>query len=351
MSILRAAARQLVHRSPAAEIVRQFGLGPRSVPFPPPAGAPTEPFVVCLTVDTEPGYLRDDLECVWADREPRAWQGFSFGVPAMLELARQRGVPVTFLATSQAFLAQGDDHSRIRTSFERLLAAGHELGLHLHPRTDESLHRELGQRLEHASAHFYSESEQARMLDASRELFARGLGRDVAQRLTSFRWGNWALGSASVRALEACGFQVDSSALPGKRGHEGSDRFFDWSRLQSRAPFRMCRADYQDATTQDAELLELPTATCRWLGGRVLDATWGPLLDGVVERCHADADRSHRPFVLVVSLHSPELVFADGRAAPTLAAVEHLIVVCQRLPGVRFATLREAAAVFSARAR
>lgn len=348
MSLPRSAARQLAHFPRAVSLVTRLGLGPRGATLPAAREPAREPFVVCITVDTEPGYLRRDLRCVWADRAPRAWQGFAFGIPAMLELAARRAIPLTFLATPQALLAQGEDRARIRSAFERLQAEGHELGLHLHPRTDEALHIELGRRLAHASAHFYDEREQRQMLEASRELFARELGRESAQRMTSFRWGNWALGPSSAPALEAAGFTVDSSALPGKRGHAGSDRFYDWSRLERRAPFYLSRADYQDASAQDTRVLEIPSATCRWIGARVLDATWGSWLDRVLAQSHSAADRSRRPHVLVVSLHSPELVFSDGRAAPTLAAVEHTVEVCQRLPSARFMTLREAAALFGA---
>lgn len=315
-----------------------------------PARPARFPFLVVVSVDAEAGYLRPDLSCVWSDVEPRALQGFTHGIPVLLELAREARVPFSFLLSTQCFVRNGRARTGVHAVLERLLDEGHELGLHLHPRTDEPLHRALGRRLPYASAHFYDEDEQAAMLSAARELVAAELGAEVEGGLRSFRWGNWALSTHTVAALERTGFEVDSTALPGLRGNLDDDRRFDWSRLARAHPFRLSRADYQDAGAQDSTVLELPVPTFRLLRPGLADPSWGPLLASVLLHYLRNADRSRAPFAFVVCTHSCEMVHADGSATCYAANLREFLGFAAGLEDVRFRTLTGAARAVGAAA-
>ena len=75
------------------------------------AAAPAR--TVCLTVDAEP----DCPPYLWT------WRGMEYGMPLLMELLAEEGVPATFFTT-------GDAAQRFPDAIRRIAAEGHELGNH-----------------------------------------------------------------------------------------------------------------------------------------------------------------------------------------------------------------------------
>jgi peptidoglycan/xylan/chitin deacetylase (PgdA/CDA1 family) len=128
---------------------------------------------VCITVDVEPDcppYLE-------------GWRGLEQGMPRLLALLAERGVPATFFTT-------GHSAERYPGVVRDLLAAGHELGCHGHT------HRafpELGPE------------------DARRELAVSSEILRAFSPVVSFRAPYLRFPAAYLPLLEAHGFRLDSS--------------------------------------------------------------------------------------------------------------------------------------------
>ncbi len=311
-------------------------------------GPPRHPFQVVVSIDAEAGYLRPDLSCAWSDVAPRALQGFTHGLPVLHGIARETGVPLSCLLSTQCFISPRGEGKIVPGILEGLLGDGHELGLHLHPRTDEVVHRALGRGPGPASAHFYDRNRQVEMIDAARGILRSHMGADVEGKLRSFRWGNWALGPESARALEETGFEIDSTALPGLSGNLDHDRKLDWSRPPSRYPFNLSRGAYQDSETGDSRTLELPVPTFSFMRSGLADPCWGALLASVMAYYHRNADRSRAPFVFVVCTHSCEMVYEDGSPTPYAKNLRDFIEFASTYDDVCFETLGGAADRFLA---
>ena len=69
---------------------------------------------------------------------------------------------------------------------------GHELGLHLHPDSDFAIQKKLSKKFDATSAFFYNYEEKLKIIKAAKQLVKEHLGNDIAKKLSSFRWGNWA---------------------------------------------------------------------------------------------------------------------------------------------------------------
>lgn len=307
-------------------------------------GPPAFPFIVMFTVDTEAGFCRTDTECVWADTAPRALQGYSYGAAHLLQLSKDLGVPFTYFLSVQCFVAEQRLKKKIKWTLRQIIEEGSEIGLHLHPRTDEPLHVAVNRKLPYASAHQYSAAEQLEMLLASRIIIRKELGSKVDESMLSFRWGNWGLSTASVGALESAGFRVDSSAMPLKIGNVGTDRFYDWSRMKTHDAFFLSRHDYQDYTSGGSTVLELPVATFRLFGQRNADVLWGDVLASVFSHYYVHADRSAKPFIFVVATHSPEMTREDGTATSSVHHARSFLEYARGFSDVRFMTATSAAA-------
>jgi peptidoglycan-N-acetylglucosamine deacetylase len=131
------------------------------------------PQTVAFTVDLEP------------DCPPflRGYRGVEHGLPALLDLLRDLGVPATFFTT-------GDVATRYPSAVDRVVAADHELACHGMTHTAFTT-------LNHDAAHDE--------IDRSAEIL-----RTFA-RVTSFRAPYLQFPDAYLPLLEACHFDLDSS--------------------------------------------------------------------------------------------------------------------------------------------
>jgi hypothetical protein len=169
-------------------------------------GLPVPPKIVVLC-HVEPGSLRGRTIVPGFDRT----QGITQGLPAVLEFADRLRLPLGLAMTPQALELLDTD------------LAGHEPGLHLHPR-DPVLVRRLAGALKtpHDCLGRYSPPDQALLIAAGRRMFEERLGR--SPRL--FVAGRWSESAATLARLREEGFTHDGSALPGHRSPCA-----DWSRL------------------------------------------------------------------------------------------------------------------------
>jgi peptidoglycan/xylan/chitin deacetylase (PgdA/CDA1 family) len=122
------------------------------------------------------------------DFSERALRGFT-------EALQGRGLVATLFVTPRA----AEAHAALLTE---LAAAGHELGLHVHPQ-DEGRPEYLGA---------LTGEEQERLLEATADRFAAALG----YRPGSFRPGNFSANDYTFPALVAQGFDRGSVSTPGR---------------------------------------------------------------------------------------------------------------------------------------
>lgn len=294
-------------------------------------GPPRHPMLVVLTIDTEGGFVADDERRVWQGGAPHAHQGFHRGVANLNEVLARHGAPGTFLVSPHFLSAGHDERERSRAALLEAAAAGAEIGLHLHPESDRALSALVGD---------VARASHDTLVAAGKRLLEEAL----ALRVTSFRWGNWALDAARARAVAASGFTIDSSAVPGlydrKRRHAPR---FDWQDCPRALPWRMA-LDHPFTEDARSPLLEMPIATFE-LFGRALraDPLFGPLLGGAFDHFRAHAPRSERPFAFVVMTHSTEATRRDGRPTRTLRDLETFVASLSKMDDVEVVTLNEAA--------
>ncbi len=177
---------------------------------------------VLLLCHVEPGSLRGHTIIYGFDRT----EGITQGLPSILEFADRVGVPMGLAMTPQALELTDVD------------LAGHEVGLHLHPR-DPVLARHLvaGLPPEHDALGRYPRADQQRLISASRRIFEERMGR--SPRL--FVAGRWSEDAATPSLLQQEGFTHDGSPLPGHRS-----AYADWSRVSRLAqPYSPAADDYQ----------------------------------------------------------------------------------------------------------
>ena len=302
------------------------------------------PVLTAITIDTEPGYVDRLGRRMWLTQAPEAYGGYTIGIRHWLEFARQARVSLTFLLCTQCFAAEGPVLVEVVRQLETVLAEGHELGLHLHPSEDAALQQALGRNLSYGRAGNYSSGEIEEMLSASRQLVRLFLGTDAAERIKSFRWGNWSLHTTAVKALENQGFLVDSSACPGMAGHlsdEWSDRAYDWRRVRTQSPWYLHPLDYQRVGGVTSGVLEIPVSVFsagpyRFRASPAL----GPLLLAASLRfCKVADPESH---VLVILSHSSEATRDNGDPVPLLAGLSATVDKLRSERHVAFVTLSAA---------
>ena len=284
-------------------------------------------------------------------RSPEAYQGYTAGLRHWLEFARQGQTPLTVLLCTQCFSADGEVLAETTRLLESVLEEGHELGLHLHPSDDRALQRALGRRLTHGGARHYSCGEIEEMLSASRQLVRQYLGDDAAEGIKSFRWGNWALHTNGVKALENQGFLYDSSACPGMAGHlddEWRDRAYDWRRVRRQSPWYLDPSDYQNVDASSSGVLELPVSVLSAPAYPfIASPAAGPLLlAGSLRFCKSVDPESH---VLVLFSHSGEATRRDGSQVPMLDGLQVAVARLRSEANVSFVTLANAGEQWQAR--
>jgi peptidoglycan/xylan/chitin deacetylase (PgdA/CDA1 family) len=305
------------------------------------SGKARHPFLVAVTIDAEAGYVQKNEFRVWQGKKPNAFTGFHKGLERLEAVLGKHKAKSTIFLSTQCFDASGAELQKIKSVLRRM-ARKHEIGLHLHPESDFALQKYMKNNFRHTSARFYDYRTIMAMLSSSRDIIEKNLGRRLSSRIASFRWGNWALDSAAVKALQDTGFRIDSSAVPGMKGHLKEHRQYDWSKALMRYPWKLNSADYQQPGTSASGILEIPIATFTLFGITLrADPVNSHLLLNAFDYYYKYADRSRMPFVFVVMTHSCEAIYEDGTPTKALKTLDEFLRYARSYKDVKFVTLRE----------
>lgn len=301
------------------------------------------PFLVAITVDAESGYVNRDERRVWQKEEPEAFEGYYYGIRNLLSVFDKHKIKSTFFLSTQCFSSKGKERTLINKELKSLVKNNHELGLHLHPDSDFALQKKLGRKFNATSAFFYNYDEKLKIIKAARELIKENLVATAAKNLVSFRWGNWALDSEGVKALNKLGFKIDSSATPGIKGHLNDAMKHDWSRVIRHYPWKLSVKDYQETSHNNSGIIEIPIATFDFFGATLrADPVNSVLLNKAFKEYYEKADRSEKPFPFVVITHSSEATTKEGNETTALKDLEGFIKFAKKYQDVRFVSLKDA---------
>lgn len=304
---------------------------------------PRHPFIVAITVDAESGYVQKNERRVWQGTNPGAFIGFYKGIENWRNLLNKYEAKSTFFLSTQCFDAKKEELDKIKHQLRRLDEESHEIGLHLHPDSDLALQKYMKNNFRYSGARFYDCKTILSMLSSSKYMVEKNLSEGIKDRVVSFRWGNWALNTSAVKALQDSGFKIDSSAVPGIKGHLRDHRHYDWSKVKSNYPWKLSLADYQNIDSDKSDILEIPIATFNFLGLTLrADPVNSYLLLNAFDYYHKNADRSEKPFVFVVITHSCEAVYNDGRPTKVVSLMEEFLDYTKKFRDVKFSTLKEA---------
>ena len=301
------------------------------------------PFLVAITVDTESGYVYSGERRVWQKEEPDAFEGYYYGVRNLLSVFDKHKIKSTFFLSTQCFSSKDKESALINKELKSLIKNNHELGLHLHPDSDFAIQKKLGRKFNATSAFFYNYDEKLKLIKAAKGLIKENLGGTAAKSLVSFRWGNWALDSGGVKALNKLGFKIDSSATPGIKGHLNDAMKYDWIQVKSHYPWKLSTTDYKAVNHNNSKIMEIPIATFDFFGATLrADPVNSILLNKAFMEYYKKADRSEKPFVFVVITHSSEATMRDGKETQALKDLEDFILLAKKYKDVKFVTLKEA---------
>jgi len=293
---------------------------------PPPT--PKHPLVICLTIDTEGGYVADDATRIWQGRAPESFEGYIHGIPNMLGVLAKHEVKATFFVSPHGLSARGAESAAVTRAITNIVREGHEVGLHLHPTSDRALQARFGRVLLAGHASALDAKDRRRLIDVGRAM----LEEIVAADLSSFRWGNWALDARSARSVADAGFRFDSSAVPGLRDRKEDPPRFDWSTCRRRSPWELA-----------PNLLELPIATFQLFGTTLrADPLYASLLDAAFDAYLRRAPRREAPFPFVVMTHTTEATHRDGSATETLRDLDRFLARARAFSDVVFAPIAHA---------
>ena len=297
------------------------------------------PFIVSITIDTESGYVNDNDYRIWQKSRPDAYIGYYKGIENWRKLLNKHNAKATFFLSTNCFAAKGEEYRKIMNQLKLLLKEGHEIGLHLHPDSDFALQKELGKKFDATSTKFYTEKEIEKFVQAGNNIIKRHLKISP----TSFRWGNLALNTHAVKALEKNGFNVDSSATPGIKGHQNDTMFYDWSKPTEHYTWRLSKIDYQNTKHKNTKVVEIPIATFDFLGFKLrADPAFSALISAGFDYYYENADRASKPFVFTVISHSPETTHKDGSNTKVIGIMEEFLGHCKEFEDVKFLTLQDA---------
>ncbi|MBI2559346.1 polysaccharide deacetylase family protein [Candidatus Woesearchaeota archaeon] len=300
-------------------------------------------FFVVLTVDSESGYVGKDERRIWQRENPTAFIGYSSGIRNLTKIFDKHKVKATFFLSTNCFSSKGKEYDKIKKEIGFAIKNGHEIGLHLHPDSDLAIQKKLSRKFKATSAFFYDYEEKLQIINAAKELVRQHLGNKAAEKLTSFRWGNWALDSDGAKALGKAGFKIDSSATPGIKGHTNDAMKYDWSRVSTHYPWKLNLDNYQAAASGDSGNMEIPIATFEFFGLKLrADPVNSVLLNKACAEYYKNADRSNKPFPFVVITHSSEATYLDGRPTKAVKDLEEFILFAKNYDKVKFVTLQEA---------
>lgn len=305
-------------------------------------------FLVAITVDTESGYVDKDGRRVWQREKPKAFEGYHHGIRNLLSVFDRHKLKGTFFLSTQCFSAEGKERALIDKQLKNLIKNKHELGLHLHPDSDSALQKKLGRKFNATSAFFYGYNEKHSIIKAAKGLIKENLGKKIENGIISFRWGNWALDSDGVKALDNLGFKIDSSAVPGIKGHFSDTMKYDWSSVSRHYPWKLSTTDYKATSHNNSKIIEMPIATFDFFGATLrADPVNSILLNRAFMEYYKKADRSEKPFIFVVLTHSSEATMKNGKRTKALQDLENFIIFSKKCGDVKFVTLKEARILIS----
>ena len=194
---------------------------------------------IVLFCHVEPGTVHD-LEIVF---HPRHLEGIATALPRVVDFADEFGLKMNFAMTPTALKVNETD------------LAGHEVGVHLHPR-DDQLQQMLGRTITLSSDCLmrYEAEEQGILIEAAREFFEGEEG----YRPRTFVSGNWSENGTTLKLLAGSGFTVDGSPLP-----QHTSECADWGQIPRLAqPYSPSLEDLQAAGSVD--YLYLPVSQGLW---------------------------------------------------------------------------------------
>ena len=300
------------------------------------------PFLIAITVDTESGYVNEDERRMWQKESPSAFVGYYYGIKNLIKIFDKYNIKSTFFLSTQCFSSKGNVYKKIINDLNYISKNGNEIGLHLHPDSDFSLQKKLKKRFNTTSAFFYSYKEKLEIIKAAKGLIKQHLGNNVEKKLISFRWGNWALDTDSVKVLNKLSFKIDSSATPFIKGHLYDGMKYDWSKVKRHYPWKLSIKDYQATSRNKSNVVEIPIATFSIFGIKLrADPVNSELLNKAFLKYYKNADRSEKPFPFVVITHSSEATTKDGDTTKVLKDLEKFILKAKKYNDVKFVTLKE----------
>lgn len=295
-------------------------------------------FLISITIDTESGYVKKNNERIWQKYNPKTYIGYYKGIENWRNLLNKYKAKATFFLSTNCFSAKDNDLNKINNQLNFLLKEKHEIGLHMHPDSDLALQISLKHKFHYTSSKFYDYNQINKFIKTSKKLIKDNLKINP----TSFRWGNWTLNSDAVKALQENGFNVDSSATPGIKGHLNDGMHYDWSKVNEHYPWKLSLKDYQNTTSQDSKVLEIPIATFNFMGKTLrADPVYSELLKAAFDYYYRNADRTKKPFVFVVISHSIESTHEDGSITQVVKDTEEFIKYAKKFDDVEFVTIDE----------
>ncbi|MBI4451922.1 polysaccharide deacetylase family protein [Candidatus Woesearchaeota archaeon] len=296
-------------------------------------------FLIVITIDTESGYTAKNSKRMWQKQQRDAYIGYYKGIENWRNLLNHYNAKATFFLSTNCFSAKGQQLTKILTQLRHLIKEKHEIGLHIHPDSDLALQKELNEKFQYTSSRFYDYIKISQFVKAGKQLIRKNTGIIPA----SFRWGNWALDTAAVKALQSNGFKVDSSATPGIKGHLNDGMHYDWSKAKEHYPWRLSLSDYQNTLHKNSKVLEMPIATFNLLGMTLrADPVYPELLKAAFDYYYRNADRSKKPFAFVVISHSIEGTHIDGSPTRVIKDMEEFLSYASKFVDVGFVTINEA---------
>ena len=296
-------------------------------------------FLISITIDTESGYVKKNNERAWQKDNPEVYIGYFKGIENWRNLLNKYNAKATFFLSTNCFSAKDDHLDKINKQLKLLLKEKHEIGLHMHPDSDLALQIALKERFQNTSSKFYNYEQINQFIKTSKKLIKNNL--NISPK--SFRWGNWALNSDAVKALQENGFKIDSSATPGIKGHLNDGMHYDWSKVNKHYPWKLSLKNYQNTKASDSKVLEIPIATFNFMGKTLrADPVYSELLKAAFDYYYKNADRTRKPFVFVIISHSIESTHEDGSITQVIKDAEEFIRHAKQFKDVEFVTIDEA---------
>lgn len=302
-------------------------------------GKTKKPFYIILTIDTEAGYVKRGGQRKWQVDNPDFFQGFYFGIENWLNLLDKHNIKATFMLSSQCFSAKKNERLLINRELNHLIKNNHELGYHLHPKSDYSLEKKLGEKLKFTGSKFYSTQKINMILRAVRLILRENLGKEANRQIKSFRWGNFSLFPHAIKPLEKNSFLIDSSVCPKLVRHQNDDMYCNWSKINTPFPFMF----------RGSKILEIPVTTFTFLNKTfTVDPVYHFWLKQIFNsyRLLNNKIDNKKPFFFVLHSHSSEATYKNGGPTKIVTTMEKFIKEVKQIKNVSFITLKEAYKIY-----